>query len=94
MNIRLICCILKLYKSLLKIDGINAIEYEMAFSRLSSNEKQAIRRWDLTGEDTGLYSDGTPALQRRDISPCNYQVNSKLYNYEPLNNLEKEFSNI
>ncbi|EGH1135152.1 hypothetical protein ID388_004372 [Escherichia coli] len=66
----------------------------MTFSRLSSNEKQAIRQWDLTGEDTGLYSDGTPALQRRDISPCNYQINSKLYNHEPLNNLEKEFYNI
>ncbi|EAZ2570671.1 hypothetical protein DRE45_21355 [Salmonella enterica subsp. enterica] len=81
----------ELYKSQLKIEDADATEYEIAFSRLSDNEKLVIRRWTMTGEDKGFYSDGTPALQRRGISPFNYELNRKLYNHEPLSNSEKEF---
>ncbi|HEI6739236.1 TPA: hypothetical protein SJ142_003795 [Yersinia enterocolitica] len=81
----------ELYKPKLKIENIDKAEYEVAFSHLSNNEKLAVRRWTMTEVDTGFYSDGEPALEHRGFTPCNYDLNRKLYRNEPLSHSEKEF---
>lgn len=78
----------ELYKPKLKTENIDKTEYEVAFSHLSNDEKLAVRRWTMTEVDTGFYSDGEPALERRG---CNDDLNWKLNTNKPLDHSEKEF---